>query len=209
MILGMYGPHAVGKTTFLRGVMDEVVEAINHKSKGTHFPEPVIVLADNNEEYHYNRKNDCWVLSNNKPRWKGKKHEKVPYLHGMVSNKDKLWIIESARYFGGLQHDLLEAYDVCGGGLQFYVPLTDFDTFHKFMQDRCAKANKVFRSDYWTMEKLIYESSGRYINMMNNNYKPAGVKVYTHAIDYERKAWNDIRTVLLSLARKELDWWYT
>lgn len=53
---------------------------------------------------------------------------------------------------------------------------------------RCAKRNKTFRADYWTLQKLEYEGMKRYPNSFRKNY----IKPVTFYMDLEYKITDEI-----------------
>ena len=201
MLIGLYGMFATGKTTFLDNFKDEIADAMMPTARSL-----VIVMADLADEYWMNRSMNMWNVVHNKPRYKGSQQDKIAHIDDMIRNPGILWIVESARYFGGLQSYFIDCYKAHHGGLKFIIPVCSPDTARKFLMKRCEKRNKVFRAEYWTDKRLEYESTSRYTNVVNNHYKPAGVPCYIRNIDYERTAWEDIGKLMLKLSMSKI--WY-
>ena len=200
MLLGIYGVFAVGKSTFFQKHMDELADVV--------VPELTVVLADYKQEFWLNKAKDCWDLRQHKPRWKGSREDKLPWIEPMIADHERVWIVESARYFGGLQDHLVDCYRIHRGGLRFIVPITEPDTARKFLVDRCKRRNKVFREEYWTSDRLIYESNGRYVNVTEHTYIPAGVKCLVRNVSYDRHEWVGIgREIEQILSLSERSWY--
>jgi hypothetical protein len=202
MLLALYGPFAIGKSTFLDTHMDYFADNL---------PEWLnlsVVLADYADEYRYMKISDTWQVVHDKPRWKGKKEDKLPYIADMVRDRKRLWIVESARYFGGLQDIFIEYHNKFCGGVKFMVFRTDLNTARKFMIERCEFRNKTFNEEYWTPQRLAYESMGRYINVVNNSYTPAGVKCDVMPVSYDRREWDMVKGKIRAILQWDDTWWY-
>ena len=198
MILGIYGPFAVGKTYWLKNGMDDLADSS--------YGNLTVVLGDLNQEYWLN--DDHWVLRENKPRWKGKKEDKLPWINRMVAAEDRLWIVESARYFGGMQDQFIQSFERYGGGLRFIIPVVEPDTMRQFLIERCKKRNKKFREGYWDDKRLMYESQGRYVNAMEKHYVPIGVKCYVKMVSYDRSEWVGIGRLAREICSLSPKAWY-
>lgn len=179
MIIGIYGTHAVGKTTFLQNYMDAFADNCR---KPLH-----IVCADNDLEYHLN--DNAWIKSKNE-KWKADKATKLPMLLERMLDKD-VWIIESARVFSGYGPELAECITK-GGYIRFIIPAVKPDVMRCFLQSRCEMYGKEFNAKYWDDDRLRYESHDRYRNFMVKHMIPMGVPYLTVWIDEERKAWNQV-----------------
>lgn len=199
MLLGLYGVFAVGKTTFMQEHMDDFADSS--------YNDLTVVLGDLRQEYWLD--GDCWILRENKPRWKGTRKDKEPHIDKMIGDKNRLWIVESARYFGGLQDRFIHSFRRHGGGLRFVVPVTEPATTKRFLIERCEKRNKTFREEYWDDKRLVYESQGRYINAMNKHYIPEGVKVYVRTISYDRSEWVKVARLMREICCLSPKAWYS
>lgn len=202
MLLALYGPHAVGKTTFLdlnKDVFADVVPEGRELS---------VVLADLADEYRLDKEEDDWVVIHDKPRWKGKRAEKEDHMRAMIEDRKRLWIVESARYFGGMQDLIIDAHRRCFGGVKFIVFRCAADTARKFMIERCELRGKQYNNKYWTPQKLEYESSGRYVNAVINHYRPARVECFILPVSYDRSEWDMVKGKVKNLIRLKEDWWY-
>ena len=114
----------------------------------------------------------------------------------------------TARYFGGLHHEFMAAYDNCGGGLRFIIPITDELSARQFLVDRCEKRNKKFRADYWTKKRLTYEARDRYLNVAKKHYMPAGIECFIQPIFYEREEWVIVTSVMKEIVQLSSEAWY-
>jgi hypothetical protein len=200
MLIGIYGMFAVGKTTFLMDAKEDLPGIVNN--------DLTVVFADLGDEYHYEPTDDEWIIYGDSIRWKGKRDEKLPHIESMIEDRDMLWIVESARYFGGLQDEIIRCVRKHGGGAAFIVPVSDEPTARQFLIDRCNKRNKEFRADYWTERRLNYEAYHRYVNVVNKHYLPAGIKCYVRHISYARNEWESIRELLHGMCRMDERYWY-
>lgn len=199
MLLAVWGPHAIGKTVWLLDAMDKLPDIVLHDNL-------VVVTADNCMEYHYNRSDDVWGVLKNKERWGGVKAQKVPYIDGMVADRNTLWVVEGGRYFNGLRTHIVPAFEKHGGGVEFIISLYDGSVGRQFIIDRCKKVGKKF-NPYWTEEKCASESQGK-LNACNKWYMPAGIPCMTFTIDSERIMWGNVTSHLLSAARRPSLEWY-
>lgn len=202
MLLGLYGVFAVGKTTFMKDSMDDLADSINDNLDLT------VVLADLQSEYHYNKITDEWVLTKCFERWKGKRDEKLDWIEPMIADRHRLWIVESARYFGGLHLEFIDAVNMNDGGLKFIIPVTDELSARQFLIDRCEKRNKKFRADYWTKKRLTYEARDRYLNVAKKHYMPAGIKCFIQPIFYEREEWVTVARMMREIVQLSPGAWY-
>lgn len=178
MIIGIYGTHAVGKTTFLTQYMDAIAD---------HCPRPLrVVCADNAFEYHLSPNRQDWIQYH-KEEWKSDKATKVPMLLERMCDK-AIWIIESARVFTGFGPELADCVKR-GGDIRFIVPAVEPEIMRGFLQARCVDYGKEFNAEYWDDARLRYESHDRYRNFIVKHMIPVGVPYMTVWIDQDRLAW--------------------
>lgn len=178
MIIGIYGTHAVGKTTFIQEYKDAFADNCR---KPLH-----IVCADNGLEYHLTPSRNVWQLHKSDD-WKADKATKVPLLLERMLDKD-VWIIESARVFTGYGPELADCITK-GGDIRFIIPAVEPDTMRCFLRSRCDAYGKEFNAEYWDDARLRYESYDRYRNFIVKHMIPMGTPYCTVWIDSERKAW--------------------
>jgi hypothetical protein len=200
MLIGIIGPFGVGKTTFLKNSMDWLSDHCRYNL--------TVVLADLESEYHYNVNDNCWDLTKNFKRWKGHREEKMaePWLEDMIWDSTRLWIVESARYFKGLQPNIIEAHKKWGGGVRFIVAHAKGGTLMQFLRERTASHNKV-PSDYWTPETCLRESN-EHVNSANNRYIPAGIPCVLQQITEHRVEWEIIKGGLFGWMNATMGEWY-
>jgi hypothetical protein len=167
-----------------------------------------VVLADLQSEYYYDKNSDRWIVAKCFERWKGKRDEKLDWIELMIADRHRLWIVESARYFGGLHHEFIGAFKKHYGGLRFIIPVTDEWSARQFLIDRCEKRNKKFRADYWTKKRLTYEARDRYLNVAKKHYMPSGVKCFIQPIFYEREEWIVVARLMREILQLSSEAWY-
>lgn len=185
MLLGIFGPHAVGKSTFIENYRDYWPGIVTPKGL-------VVVPADYEREYLYDPNRDCWVKHTDKPRWKGTREDKISHMEAMVEDHGVIWIVESARYFSGFQPDIVNFFRKYHGGVRFICITCAPQTMKIFIQERCTKQGKEFRADYWDDKRLAYECRDRYVNQAMNHYLPAGIDVTFVDIDSRRSNWGQV-----------------
>jgi hypothetical protein len=188
-LVAIWGASAVGKSYFLKSIMDDLPD-IN--------PNITVVFGDNAEEYHYAPGLDAWLLKENHLRWQGKREEKLRWAVSDMITCEHVWVLESMRYFNGLQRLFVDAFirNNCKG-LSIIIPFAQPKVHQAFLQQRCDLRNKKM-SEWWTPENCWKESNYR-ISSVEKYWKPAGVPSYVFEIDAERKAWNDVTSCLKSL----------
>lgn len=181
MIVGIYGPHAVGKTTFLHEYLDALGDATRKPLR--------VVCADNPVEWHLS--DDCmdWY-EYRRHAWKEDRPAKLPLMRAGILDS-AVWIVESARFFSGYGPELL-GFVREGGGLKFIIPITHPNILRQFIQERCIKNGQTFNAPYWDEARLRYECSDRYINFVNKHMRPAGIECVVYEIDSTRTAWASI-----------------
>lgn len=120
--------------------------------------------------------NGVWVKA--KGDWKGDKENRKALLDDL-RNKSPIALVESARTTTttyALPTDSVIIV-VCPGAV-----------LGKHLEARCAAKGKKFRAEYWTPDKLEYESSRRYLNFVKKNLSPNQYKVFhiaDQATDWE------------------------
>lgn len=186
MLIGIWGPSAVGKTTWLTNIMDELPNLNT---------DLVVVFGDLAEEYHYLCTEDAWLLQENKLRWQGTREEKLQWPVDQLIADDKVWILESMRWFNGLQPLLVDSFiSNSHKGLAMLIPYAQPAVHKKFIKQRCDFRNKKM-SPWWTPENCWKESSYR-INSVEKYWKPAGVPHHLQEIDSNRRNWNIATDIL-------------
>lgn len=198
MLIGIYGPHSIGKTTFMRHLIVEfqALKAAPALLRVT------LVQADN--ELEWSIRDD--LVSNH--RWKDKALPKRRLVHELIADDTRLYIMESARFFSGMWPEIVAAYKLARGGAQFIIPVASPDDLQYFIQQRCIMNGKPYRSDVWG-PKAHYESDFRYSNPMRKWLTPAGIPWSQYVIGRERKTWKQIEVQIWRLiATPPEDWYY-
>lgn len=200
MLLGLYGPHAIGKTTAARQLM-------TRWAGDTRYSHIRVISPDVCTVYWMER--GVWKSEHqSKEVWKGKSAAKLPFIMDMVGDDSTLYLVESARYFSGMFEYLVEAHRLAGGGSRYYVVVTQGDILGRQIAARCKEIGKTFRDDYWTPEKLQYEAWGRYESPTEKYLRPAGIHYSISCIDEERRQWPLLKELISRDVLRPVDWWY-
>lgn len=136
MILALIGPHAIGKTTAI-------------KRWSTRYPLLKVAACDNCKAF-----SEGW--EERQPDWGGSSDAKIA-IATRLAEDTRLWICEgnTARNMPWLK------VVPCVAIFHVYCAPKKFG---ELMKARCEKRGKEFRRDYWTDQKLWYESSQRFEN---------------------------------------------
>jgi len=174
-LIVMVGPNAIGKTT---------AAARWYES----YPSLVSVSCDNGLV----RANG---LSNVIPRdrekgWSGSVEEKTALVR-KYRDLERVVLIESART------DIVRFAE--GEGWLLVVTCNG-PTHKRHLQARCEAKRKRFREDYWTDQKLTYESFGRYNNAANRYWDCA--KTERFVVEDQETDWARIDDWFGTLFRK-------
>lgn len=195
MLIGVWGPSALGKTYWLTSCMDELARLNN---------DIVVVLADNSLENHY--KAGAWEKVRNNERWKRTKEEKLSWPPADLMADKRVWIIESHRYFGGIQPEFVAGWRANRGrGLYMLNVWAQPDLMRDMLERRCIANGKEFNSGYWIPERCKYENL-RALNSAERWMKPAGVPYENFEIDQERKVWGYVTQYVAELIQYPEGW---
>jgi len=198
MVLFIYGPSAVGKTVFLKG--------IQHNLQALTDVNVAVVYADLAMEYHFISGEYVSIRENVK--WKGKRNEKQPLYHldNMVGDDDTIWVVECMRYLNGLWVELIYTHNLNGGGLRIIVPYYTGEVGLQFRRDRCDGLCKEL-SDYWTVASCAKESNYRKCSC-EKHLVPAGIPCEFVKIDVARKNWERVHCIIHDWLSDSIDSWY-
>lgn len=194
MMLFIYGPSAIGKTTFLKSVQHSLVPPIGSKL--------VVVYADHCVEHHGD------VIIKESKKWGGKRVEKEPMRHldNMIGDDRTMWVVECMRYLNGLWPELIEAHQRNGGGLRIIVPHYTGEVGRYFRQQRCDKLGKKM-SEYWMVKNCAGESEYRK-NSCIKHLVPVGIPVKCYKIDKKRTNWHTLGIGLKWWLSESIEEWY-
>lgn len=196
MIIGVWGPSALGKTYWLTSCMDELARV---------YDQLTVVLADNALEAHYKDGVRLEDVRNNE-RWKRTKEEKLSWSPADTIADPRVWIIESHRYFGGIQPDYVAGWKANGGrGLYMLNIYAEPDLMREFLARRCMDNGKEFNAGYWDYERSKYENL-RALNSAERWLKPAGIPYENFEIDPERKNWAYVTEYISELLHYTRGW---
>lgn len=177
--IGVYGTHALGKTTAILRLLDE------YKGDGR---EITAVIADQNKELWWEGSQLKEYKYKGRAYWKGSVEDKLGMIQACASCPTEVVVCESSR---PVLEPTVEAHNRHGG--VYIVMLTCCAaTFRKFLSDRCVSKGKQFNAEYWDERKLRYEGSLRYIRAAEKYYTPAGVPWVQFEIDPQREAWTGV-----------------
>lgn len=197
MLVAIWGPHCIGKTTFMQSLIGKLVVLPKNKQ----LRQLVVVQADLERE---------WTAANGwavVKRWKIPQIQKRGLVHDMIADDCHLYLIESARYFSGMYPVVVSAFKLCHGGAYFIIPTTSPDDLQWFIQQRCIMNGKPYRNDVWG-DRAGYECDGRYSNPMRKWLLPAGVPCEQIVIGRDRKAWKLIEQSIWRLIGVRSEDWY-
>lgn len=173
MLIGLFGPHAVGKTTYLRNSMDALADVTQ--------PDLRIVLADLRQEFILTPDRQSW-LKKRQVKWQGNAEEREALMR-FCAEDSAVWIVESAWFFRGM-HTALNSYTQ---QVKFIIPITQPAILKHFLVTRCEEQSKPFRGDHWDDPRLVYESSLRYTNFAGK--LNSCIERCIFDMDAERLAW--------------------
>lgn len=186
-LVGIWGHSAIGKSTWLESIQDELRQ-INSKI--------VLVYADVQLERRPVGKAG-WVQAR-RTRWKGEKQERQDVIPMMVSDH-KIWILESMRWFIGMQTDLVDAYKANGySGLHMIITYSQLDVQKRWRQERCNLLGKPW-NDYWDDPAHLKVENNRGINSIKRHFEPAGIPCRSFHIGYDRAEWSQVTEYLKGL----------
>lgn len=188
-IIGIWGHSALGKTTWLHSIEHE---------PPVFAPDNVLVFADNSLEYHMFM-GEHWMPIKKGKRWQGTKDEKLRFPLDEFFASRKVWIIESMRWFNGLQGELVAAYRRNGNtGLHMIIPWAQPQVHREFIRQRCVKVGKPM-SPYWENEANCWNEARYRLNSIEKFWKPNGIPSVQYSIDPERNNWYYVTLYLKEL----------
>lgn len=191
-LIAIWGHSATGKSYWLESIRDELPSIQSN---------PVVVLCDYPREYHYRPDTDDWLFVSNSTRWKGAKPEKLQWPVMDIIVDDKVWVIESSRYFNGMQQYLVQAFQANGcRGLSMIFPWAQPEVHREFIRQRCLSKNKPMSQWWENLDNCKHEANNR-LNSIAKWFVPAGVPCKSFEIDYERRNWNCVTTYLKEILR--------
>ena len=122
--------------------------------------------------------NGEWVKAQSD--WKGDKADRKSHLDQLRS-RTPIAIVESARttttsYAARTDPVIIV---ICPGVV-----------LGKHLRSRCEAKGKKFRADYWTLDKLNYEASRRYLNFAQKNLASQQYRVFK--IEEQERDWQDV-----------------
>lgn len=201
MLLALIGASSIGKTTFMRGIMNDIPDWIT-------VPNLVVVNADVGEEYRLDKKRDVWVRNKYFKKWSGKRIEKEPgkWMPLMIGDKTTMWVIDSMRYMNGLQPEVVDAFKHARGGLRIIIVYTNGEDGRIMRLERCEKNHKEI-SLYWSIKQCLHESEYR-CNMARKTYIPAGVWCELIRIRPDRKDWEQVYVIIRQWLQDPVEKWY-
>ena len=206
--IGIVGPYAIGKTTAINCLVDWLkIE----QRKLRHAV--VCVNCDNNREREWfsgELEDTAWKSH---VRWKGTADEKSEELDYCFGDETGLWVCETnrtdhIRLTGGLMDFDGNRLHKRGRGGEFIVLTCGPDALRQFLIDRCVRANKQFRADYWDHKRLVYECHDRYINAARRYLDPIKFPYKVYNVDPERRMWDEIMSHLIDSVQRPIESWY-
>lgn len=184
MYFGITGPFSVGKTT----ATDEILGWSDELDKYLVIANCDIQLEREIDDHG----KECNIRVKD---WKGTHREKLELIVDASIDPDYIYVCDTAR----TDHIRIVS-EVVDGIIGMVILTCQPDVLGRFIKECCDKNGKVYRSDYWTDDKLSYESIRRYTNSVNKYLIPANIRHWIFEIDYERKNWENV----LKLIKQEL-----
>lgn len=188
-LIAIWGHSASGKSYWLESIRDELPSIQ---------PNLVVVLSDYPREYHYRPATNDWSLFTDEYRckWKGTKAEKLQWPVADMIRDSRTWVVESSRYFNGMQPYMVEAFRTNGGrGLSIILPWAQPEIHSEFIRQRCISKNKPMSQWWEDLEHCQHEANNR-LNSAPKWFEPAGIATRAFEIDYERRNWNCVTEYL-------------
>lgn len=180
-LIGIWGHSCVGKTTWLKSIMDDLPDI---------YPNLTVILADNEQEYHYDPVTDSWRYIVNRIRWKGTKEQKRQWPIGDLILSDRVYILESMRYFNGMRADMLAAWRARGNsGIHMILPYTTIEIYREMQRQRCISLNKPM-SPWWELDEHLKKEINYRRGFGKHWCEPNHVPYKLIEIDVERKNWS-------------------
>lgn len=198
-LLGIYGPHAVGKTCAMGRLLQDL--------EGSGLPVTVI-CADNNLDRWWDGDRLVEVRHKGRSVWKGKQPGKRVLVDNMIADDARTYVVESARFYSGLHQYIAELYVQYGGGVHFIHPVCGAPMFEAIMRARSKRAGKRFKDEYWTPSKLYYESWSRHTNLAAKYFDPVGLPYNTIEVHEDYGEWSDIDNLIWRLVSRWPEEWY-
>lgn len=188
-LIGIWGHSAIGKTYWLHSIKDDL-KAIQ--------PKIVIACADDVTEYHPYSKG--WI-ARRQQHWKSTKDDRIQTIHRIVKD-DKIWIVDSMRWFIGMQPELINAFNMnCMSGLHMIVVWSQPDVQRDFRLKRTVLLGKPWNV-YWDDQAHLKVEANRGINSIAKHFEPGHVPWATFEIDAQRKNWAQVTAYLKTI----LEW---
>lgn len=178
----VWGHSALGKSTWLESIRDELPSLQSNLA---------VVLCDYPREYHYRPGTNDWLLITvqHRRRWKGVKIEKLQWPIAHIIIDAKVWVIESSRYFNGMQKYMVEAFQANGcRGLSVIVPWAQPEVHREFIRQRCLSKNKPMSQWWESLENCEHEANNR-LNSIPKWFEPVNIPARAFEIDAERRGW--------------------
>lgn len=186
-LIGIWGHSAIGKTTWLHSIKDELKE-INRNI--------IPVFADGTPQEYWPFRNGWFTV--NKDHWKGIKDIKVPQVPRLIASH-KIWILESMRWFIGMQPDLTAGFKANGNsGLHMIIVYSKPEVQREWRKQRCELLGKPW-NDYWDKPGNLRVENNRGVNSIRKHFQPAGVPCASFEIGYDRKEWAEVTAYLKGL----------
>lgn len=141
-VIGMVGPHAIGKTTAAR-------------RWAARYTKLVVAIADQQWEESASGKERVKA-------WKGTAEEKEALVadrraRPVVTLVESVWTT-ACRFFTPEE--------------PIIIVTCDWRVMERVFRERVKRLGKTFKEDYWTPRKMGYESAVRYLNFAQKNWSP-------------------------------------
>lgn len=179
MMIGIWGHSAIGKTTWLESIADDLAR-LNRQI--------VLVYADVQQECRPMA--DRWLCVR-RTRWKGEKQERLAVTPKLIAD-NRIWIVESMRWFIGMQIPILEAWKANGRhGLHMTILYSQPEVQKQMRWDRCQLLGKDWNT-YWDDYSHLKVESYRSFNSIKHHWAPNKVPYKAYEIRADRVEFNEV-----------------
>lgn len=198
-LIGIWGHSAIGKTYWLHSIKDELYR-IN--------PNIVIACADDVTEYHplqlkLSTGSSLAWSPKREQHWKSTKEDRLEVLPKLVAD-DKVWILDSMRWFIGMQTDIVDAFKANGNkGVHMIAVWSQPLVQQEFRLLRCLALGKPW-NEYWDDVKNLKVESNRGINSIKKHFAPAGIPSRSFEIGIDRLEWAQVTAYIKQVLESDI-----
>jgi len=184
MLIGIYGTHCTGKTTYLESLDIPGIRKV--------FGDMLTPNYDNIPEFPA-----LYDVYRTLPG----KQELIRY---MVCDRETLWIAEGMRFWGSIFHHIKHVPLEMGGGLFMIIITTTAEYMEQALRKRAVLSHRIYAEKYWTPHKLEYESSTRLIRAAAMHLDP---KDWIE-LPFDDFGWRSQADLIIHMFVEDISLWY-